>query len=94
MKHDNAFVPVLGSEVLATASLHVRSDAMTLFFFPTPWRGTRAACSATTTTGVLPDGRVHLLYAIKLPSRTARPGAHARLLAEFLPRTRRDSPTK
>jgi len=104
MKRDNAFIPVLCPEALAAASLHVRtvrSDALTLFFLHTLdaapsalERDARTVLRDDENTVVLPDGRVHALYAVKLllgalAHRALQDLAVARMLevlSEFLPR--------
>jgi len=103
MNCDNAFVRVFGPEARAAASLHVRtlrSDAVTLFFFhtldaaPCALEKDARGVLGEDDTLVLPDGRMHTLYAVKLllralAHRALQDVAVARileLLAEFLPR--------
>ena len=101
MKHDKAFVPVLGAEALAAASLHVRtlrSDALTLFFYHTidaaPSALQKDARVDNHDPVVLADGRVHALYAVHLLLRALAHGPLQdmalqrilELLGNFLPR--------
>ena len=100
--HDNAYVPVLGPDARAAASLCVRtlrSDALTLFFYHTldaaPSAMERDACANGSDAAVaLPDGRVHALYAVHLLLYALKHSALQdvaitrilELLADFLPR--------
>ena len=76
MKHEKAYVVVLGAEAHATASTRVRTernDALTIMFFHTIdaapsalQRDARATLGDDEAVVVLDDGRVHAIYAVGL----------------------------